>query len=190
MFQSFSGEAREVVARAQGHAQRLSHEWTGCEHVLLAVAESATRAGARLRDAGAQPDALEKAIGAEIGISPESRDTDTKVTLATLGINLDEVRQAVEATSGPYALDLARTARPAGARHQLRRRQASCVAAPAKPPFTPKAKRCFSAASREALRLNHGQVGIDDIALALLARDDTAAWKVLLRVKAVPGALR
>lgn len=187
MFERLSQDTREVLVRAQEHARRLGHGWAGCEHLLLGVAESTTPAGALLRDAGARPDALEEAIGAVIGTGPGAGDD--KVALATLGIDLDQVQIAAETTFGPGALDAA------GARVRRRRwgrlrRGTRCATATGKRPFTPKAKRCLELSLREALRLQDGHVGVEHVALALLAREDTAAWKVLLHVGVVPAELR
>ncbi len=188
MFERFSSDAREVLVRAQEHAHRLGHSWIGCEHLLLGAAGSATRAGTLLRDRGARPDALEEAITAVIGLGPAVGDD--KVLLATVGIDLDRVRSAVEATFGPGALD------GVGARRRSRRwwrRLTRCTArttTAGKRLFTPKAKRCLELSLREALRLKDNHVGVEHIALGLLARDDTAAWNILVHLGVAPGELR
>ena len=194
MFKRFTREAREVVVRSQEHARRLGHHWVGCEHLLVAAAESSTPTGALLCERGVRPEALEKAIGAVLGPEPgpaNDDDDDDKVVLATLGIDLDEVCRAVEASFGPGALELTRTCRPRRGWHRVRR-QRHAAGGPGPPwrPFTPKAKRALELALREALRLEHDHVGVEHIALALLGREDTAAWKVLLHVGATPGDLR
>lgn len=191
MFRRFTREAGEVVGRSQEHARRLGHHWVGCEHLLVAAAESSTPTGALLREHGVRPEALEEAIEAVIGLGPGSANKDDdKAVLATLGIDLDEVSRAVEASFGPGALELTRTQRPRRGWHRVRRRRHAAGAGPSWPPFTPKAKRALELALREALRLKHDHVSVEHIALALLGRDDTAAWKVLLHVGAMPGALR
>lgn len=187
MFERLSQDTREVLVRAQEHARRLGHGWAGCEHLLLGVAESTTPAGALLRDAGRPP---RRARGGDRrGDRDGTGRRRRQGALATLGIDLDQVQIAAETTFGPGALDAA------GARVRRRRwgrlrRGTRCATATGKRPFTPKAKRCLELSLREALRLQDGHVGVEHVALALLAREDTAAWKVLLHVGVVPAELR
>ena len=188
MFDRFTIEARQVVGGAQELARRLGHGWTGCEHLLSAVAGSTTSTGSLLRDRGIGPQALEEAMAAVIGPAPGA-DED-KAVLATLGIDLDEVRHAAEATFGPGAMDVERTQGRRVVWHRARRKRAACTSVAGDRPLTPKAKRCLELALREALRLKHDHVGVEHIALALLARDDTAAWPILRHLGAVPGELR
>lgn len=188
MFERFTPEARDLVVRAQEHARRLRHGWVGCEHLLLAAASSSTPAGAGLRDGGAHPQALEHALAAVIGPGPGGGDD--RSALASLGIDLDQVREAVEATFGSGALDATRTGRRRRLRRPFARRRPPCPTARNALPLTPKAKRCLELALREALRRRDGHIGVEHVALALLARDDTAAWAVLLHAGAVPGELR
>ena len=179
MFERFTAEARAVVGAAEQHARRLRHGWVGCEHLLLAVAASPAPAGALLRRAGAGPEAVEGAIVAAIGSG--RGDGDDEVALASLGIDLAQVRDAVEATFGPGALDPAPSCRK---RRGLRRRRPSVPARTATLPFTPRAKRCLELSLREALRRRDEHIGVEHVALSLLALDGTAA-RAILRVLGV-----
>ena len=123
-------------------------------------------------------------------VGPGSVESDDKLLLATLGIDAEEVRQAVEATFGSGALSGARTSERRGRRRRLRHRRAACATSPGRSPLTPKAKRCLELSLRESLRLKHDHVGLEHIALALLSQDDTAAWQVLLHVGVDPDQLR
>ena len=188
MFNRFTPQARQVVRQAQEHAVRLGHDWIGCEHLLLAVADPRTAVGVLISRAGASQAALEEAVAVVVG--PGSVESDDKLLLATLGIDAEEVRQAVEATFGSGALSGARTSERRGRRRRLRHRRAACASSPGRSPLTPKAKRCLELSLRESLRLEHDHVGLEHIALALLSRDDTAAWQVLLHVGVDPDQLR
>ena len=191
MFKQFTREGRELLVRAQEHARRLGHCWVGCEHLLLGVADSQTTVGSVLRARGLQPDELDEAIAAVVGVCPKPGSQDDKEALAALGIDLDEVCRAVEASFGPGALEeVARRRRSHRNWHRLRRRAATGTSCTPGPPFTPKAKRGLEIALRESLRLKHDHIGIEHLALALLLRDDTAAWKVILHLGAAPGELR
>ncbi|HEV2808889.1 MAG TPA: Clp protease N-terminal domain-containing protein [Acidimicrobiales bacterium] len=184
MFERLTGEARDVVVRAQEHARQLGHAWTGCEHLLLAVAASATPAGEMVRDRGNLAE-LERAIRAMVG---QGGDANDAALLAKLGIDLEQVRRAAETTFGAGALEAVGARRRRGHWSGLRRRR--CPSQPSTPPLTPKAKRCLELSLREALRRNHNYLGVEHIALALLARDDTAAWAVLRELGVVPGELQ
>ncbi len=141
-----------------------------------------------LRHRGAHPQALGEAIAAVIG--PDSGDSDDQVLLASLGIDLGEVRRLAEATFGAGALDAASVRSRRGTWYRLRRRRSRCTRSSENATLTSKAKRCLELSLREALRLKHGHIGAEHIALALLARDDTAAWKVLVHLGIGPLELR
>ena len=187
VFERFTPGARQLLVRAQEQAIGMGHCWIGCEHLLLAVADTRTREGGLLREKGASPQAVEEAISAVIGM--EACDGGDKILLAGLGIDADAVRMAVEVTFGEGALRAA----PTTVRHRRRRRlgrlRARCTPSPG-PPFTPRAKRCLELSLREALRLKHTHIGVEHITLALLARTDTVAWQVLLHVGVRPDDLR
>lgn len=188
MFERFTPDGRDVVVRAQELARRLRHDWIGCEHFLLSLVASPTPVGVLFRRGGAAPERVEEAITELIG--PGTGGGDERAALATLGIDLDQVRHAVEATFGPGALDSAGVTPRRRRRLQLKRRHRSCTRRPGRPQFTSRAKRCLELSLREALRLKHHYVGVEHIALALLARDDTAAWRVLFDLGVSPADLR
>ncbi len=181
MFERFTAEARHLLVQAQEHAVRRGHGWIGCEHLLLAVADTQSPAGSLLREAGASPEALKEAAGAVLGSN--GIDGDDTLLLATLGIDVEAVTRAAEATFGSDALQAAR-----GTRRRRRRGRPSVRCSPC-PQFTPKAKRCLELSLREALRLEDRHIGVEHITLALLARDDTVAWAVLLHVGVIPDDL-
>ena len=186
VFERFTIEARQVVAEASEHAHRLGHHWIGCEHLLLGVAGSDTPVAALFHDRSASPHALEQSIGAVTRTDPG--DSDDAVLLATLGVDLAEVRRAAEAVFGTDALEAAATRRRTRL-HFGRRRRCGPPASSGKATLTPKAKRCLERSLRESLRLEHGHIGVDHIALALLSRDDTAAWQVLVHLGVNPTEL-
>ena len=90
--------------------------------------------------------------------------------LATIGIDLDEVRRQVEGAFGPGALERARwprRCRPQGRRHAT--------------PFTPRAKKCLELALREAVALGHGYIGPEHVLLGILREGQGLAAALLLR---------
>ena len=109
MFERFSDGARHVVVQAQHEARRLGHSYIGCEHLLLAAAGAAEPAGAVLRDQGITPERVEAEIVRIIGRGPAAGPADPlggldREALAAIGIDLDAVRDKIEAAFGPDAL--------------------------------------------------------------------------------------
>src|SRR5881394_1355171 len=101
MFEQFSNEARNVVRLAQEEARRLRHPFIGTEHLLLALmVDGHGPAAQALRDLDVAD--LRRRITDIVGRPGGELDSDA---LATLGIDLDEVRRATEASFGPGALD-------------------------------------------------------------------------------------
>jgi ATP-dependent Clp protease ATP-binding subunit ClpA len=91
-----------------------------------------------------------------------NEDLDAEA-LTTLGIDLDAVRDKVEAAFGPGALD-------AGGR---RNASAGHI------PFTPRAKKVLELALREAIALKSRSISEVHIALGLLREGEGLAMKVV-----------
>jgi hypothetical protein len=199
MFERFTDTARQVVAQAQEDARRLGHNYIGCEHLLLAAAAAAEPAGAVLRDRGVTPACIEAEILRTIGRGPAADLLGgiDRQALAFFGIDLDVVRDRIEAAFGPDALTGAlpaacRSGRPAwgkGPLDELRRRRRRRHAprsggtrgdAPLLPgpaprghiPFTPRAKKSLELSLREAKMLHDNCIGVQHLTLALLALQD------------------
>lgn len=163
MFERFSDPARTIVVDAQEHARRLRHGFIGCEHLLLAVASADSEAGTVLRDAGLTPQAIEAATLRILGTPSPRLDREA---LAAIGIDLDLVRDTIEASFGPNAL-----AQPAHERRRWRRRR-SCQTTSGHIPFTARAKKCLELSLREAQSVPAREIGVEHIALALTAMTD------------------
>ncbi len=89
-------------------ARRLGHPYIGSEHVLLALASVPEGAAARALDRlGLTPNVIDEQIRRRPG-SPPPTGIDPQA-LATLGIDLDTVRDRVEQTFGEGALEDTRT---------------------------------------------------------------------------------
>jgi ATP-dependent Clp protease ATP-binding subunit ClpA len=187
VFERFTAPARDVVVEAKAASRRFGHGHVGCEHLLLALSASSDPAGEVLRSSGVSPERVQSGIEELVGSGPG----DEREALAALGIDLDAVRQTVEATFGPGALDRP-PPRHRSWRPRLRRRRESCGhrVRPGHTPFTPRAKRCLERSLREAIRLGHHHIGAEHIGLALTAADDTMAAAVLVRLGVRPGQLR
>ena len=157
MFERFTAEARSAVVRAQEEARALRHEYIGTEHLLLGVlAGRDTAAVSLLRRWSVTAEAVRVEILARVG--PGELDADA---LATLGIDLERVRERVEASFGPGALS--------------RRRRCAGGAIP----FTPRAKKALELALRESLAAGHRYIGDEHVVLGLLREGDGVAARIL-----------
>src|SRR4051812_28367283 len=101
MFERFTEEAREVVVHAQEEARRLRHQYIGTEHLLLGLVDQETSTAAVLARHGVTRQSVIEAVRAFT-----SGDGLDAAALGTVGIDLDVVRNTVEATFGPGALDV------------------------------------------------------------------------------------
>jgi ATP-dependent Clp protease ATP-binding subunit ClpA len=156
MFERFADDARDAVVRAQAEARRLGHDHIGTEHLLLgALGDPASDVARALAPFG-----LDLVRGREDVVEIVGRGGPDPAALATLGIDLDEVRARVEATFGPGAL----SGRACG--HV---------------PFTPRAKKVLELAVREARALHDARLGAMHVVLGLLREDGGVAARVLAR---------
>jgi ATP-dependent Clp protease ATP-binding subunit ClpA len=148
MFERFTKRARTVVVHAQEIARERRSPTIGSEHLLLGLY--------------AVPDGLAATILARLQV--ERADVEAELVpfdaafdsagLATLGIDLEEVRRQAEETFGPGALDRTRAARG--------RWQGGHI------PFERDAKKALELGLREAVRLGHGFIGTEHVLLGLL----------------------
>jgi ATP-dependent Clp protease ATP-binding subunit ClpA len=162
MFERFSDEARQAVVLAQEEAAALHHGWIGTEHLLLGVLR-ADGEGARLLKAfGVELAVVREDVVRIIGRGEEDIDRDA---LATLGIDLDAVRERVEKAFGPGALN-----RPGGCRRGLFGPQT---------PFTPRAKKALELTLREGIALGDRELRGEHLILGLLREGDGVAARIL-----------
>jgi ATP-dependent Clp protease ATP-binding subunit ClpA len=156
MFERFTSEARQAVTHAQVEARALRHPTIGTEHLLLALLRlEGTPTAAVLGRHGLTHDAVVESVVSYVGA-----DLDGDA-LAALGIDLDAVRERVEETFGPGALD---GGSPATGGHL---------------PFSPRAKKVLELSLREALALKSRTITDGHIALGLLREGEGLAMKVL-----------
>jgi ATP-dependent Clp protease ATP-binding subunit ClpA len=107
MFEDYDEQSRRVVDLAQQQARELDHNYLGTEHLLYGLAHSGGIVATLLAERGCGPDDITGEIVTLIG-----RGRPPDALLATLGIDLDHVRQRVEATFGTDAVTRAMRTRP------------------------------------------------------------------------------
>ncbi|MCW0214986.1 MAG: ATPase [Pseudonocardia sp.] len=161
MFEKFTESARRAVVLAQQDARERRQGDIRTENVLIALYDTPSSPGALLlRGAGvtrAEVDADIVRMRRGDGPDPEA--------LATLGIDLDEVRRQAEEAFGPGALDRTRAARGGSPRGHI--------------PFDRSAKKTLELSLREALRLKHRHIGTEHLLLGLLHTETGAAHHIL-----------
>ena len=173
MFERFTDRARDAVVRAQAEARSMRHGYLGTEHLLLGLATVDGSVSAHvLRRLGIETEQLRASVIREIGRGPTAlADADVEA-LKAFGIHLDEVRERIEETFGPGALE-----RPVG-RHRSRRCGRTSPFA-GHIPMTPRAKKVLELSLREALRLGHRSIGTEHILLGLVRERDGLGARIL-----------
>ena len=159
MFERFTADARQVVVLAQQEARELHHSHIGTEHLLLALlAEGSSPAAQALRGHGLELTELRRRVAA---LSDPGLDGDA---LAVLGIDLEEVRRATEASFGEGALDA--KAHRSGLKGHI--------------PFSDGAKKVLELSLREAIHLKQHHILAGHILLGLLREGRGSAARILL----------
>ena len=175
MPERFTGDARQVVVRASEQARRLGHGFIGGEHLLYGLASADGEVGTVLREQGVTPERVEaefvRLIGPENTAGGSLFDTLDRDALTTIGIDLDTVRERIEAAFGPDALA------PAAPARRWRRSRPGRVTGHI--PLTRRAKKCLEGSLSEARAHSSGDLGAEHIALALLAMDDGVPHRIL-----------
>jgi ATP-dependent Clp protease ATP-binding subunit ClpA len=177
-------DAANVAVQAYEHAIRLGHHYLGSEHFLLALAAADQTAGAVLRGRGVTPERVEEEIVRLAG-GGLFGDLDPGA-LATVGIDVSAVRASAEASFGPEALSQAARAahqQAAAPRWSPRRRMTPA-------PHGPGVVASLENAQREAQARHAPQVGVEHLALGLLAAGDGMLPPVLAAVGVSAPVLR
>ncbi|WP_300012957.1 Clp protease N-terminal domain-containing protein [Pseudonocardia sp.] len=165
MFERFTDKARQVVVAAQEESRSQGAEAIRTEHLLLALYRVPDNLALTvLAGHGVDPADVRADVDALRPLGPSDADA-----LATLGIDLDEVRRHVEDTFGAGALDRTRAASGRG------RWFAGHV------PVDRSAKKALELALREALRCTHNYIGCEHLLLGLLHAEGSAQTILLAR---------
>jgi ATP-dependent Clp protease ATP-binding subunit ClpC len=158
MFERFTDRARSVLVTAQEASIGFGHKWLGCEHILLGLLAAEGGVSAVVLEAAGLTDAALRTKIVELVGEESASAVSEQEALAALGIDLDQVRQRLEATFGEGALPEPDAAHP---------------------PFTPLAKGSLERARDEAIALGHTYIGTEHLLLGLLAVDGNVGLAVL-----------
>jgi ATP-dependent Clp protease ATP-binding subunit ClpA len=162
MFERFTDDAREAVTAAQQEAAALRHGWIGTEHVLLGVLRTGGGGARLLAGFGVDAAGVRDDVVRMVGRGEDDIDPDA---LATLGIDLDAVRERVERAFGPGALSRRGRCRRGGVSMRL--------------PFCRRAKKAMELTLREAISLGERDLRTEHLVLGLLREGDGVAARVL-----------
>jgi ATP-dependent Clp protease ATP-binding subunit ClpA len=169
MFERFGQDARRAVARAHEEAAAAGQGEIGCEHLLLGLLAEPGAAAAAMTAAGLEPTALRSQLSQA---GPDALDADA---LALVGIDLDQVRRAAEATFGPGALDRA-------GRSRARR--------PGRMRLTADAKKALELALHVAVSLRHRELTGGHLLIGIIDQGHNGALDLLSAFAINPAALR
>ncbi|MFE9556723.1 Clp protease N-terminal domain-containing protein [Streptomyces sp. NPDC006703] len=169
MFEFFTECARRAVVASQDEAIALGHDFIGTEHILLGLAatedstawEVLTAQGLGLERARAETVRLLEAAGV-----PSTGGQPAKDALASIGIDVEEIKRQADSSFGP------------GAFHYPR------------PAYTAHAKKALECTLREAKALGHDRFGTEHVLLGLLAAGEGRGLDVLAALGADPSGLR
>jgi ATP-dependent Clp protease ATP-binding subunit ClpA len=171
MFERFTHEARTVVVEAQQECRRLGSPAVGTEHLLLGLwSDDGSPAVRALAQLGLEREDVRNEIAAT-GTLPDA------AALRTLGIDLDTVRERVEAAFGRGVLD---------------RKRGTCTSAERKGqiPFTRQAKRALELSLRACLELSSRSIRTEHVLLGIVAADDVSVARLLAGHGLDAGAVR
>jgi ATP-dependent Clp protease ATP-binding subunit ClpA len=191
MFERFTHAAREVVVRASAEAKDLDQAPIGTQHVLLAlVADEAGPVAVALRAKGVDEvyvrDEIIRRVGStapDLDPLPDA-DAEDEAALKAIGIDLEQVRRAIEENFGPGALRLPRDVEPKR-KGLLRRFYGS-----GHTPFSPRSKKVLELSLREALRLKQNFIAPEHIMLGILREREGLAAQILAEKGVDFGKLR
>lgn len=175
MFERFTKRAREVVTGAQVVARGQDAATINPEHLLRALYDVPDNLGVMVLTAFSVTreqvdEELTRLRGGGFGTPSDA------AALASIGIDLDEVRRQIEETFGPGALDRTRAGAGLGGsgRHI---------------PFSRDAKKVLEIALREAIMLKHNYIGCEHIALGMLHSGTAAEFLRARGVSSEPARI-
>ncbi len=194
MFERFTADARAVVVAAHEGCRDHDDAEIGPVHLLRALAGLDAPVAEVLAGHGVDAAAVDRALAGDTGgrgepARPPLGDDDAEA-LRALGIDLDAIRKAVEASFGEGALDQPALVGdvPTGDAAQSRGRRRARLGG--RTPFSAGAKKSLELSLREAIRSRSGDIRAEHLALGVLRCDDVVVRRVLWQLNVDPRALR
>jgi ATP-dependent Clp protease ATP-binding subunit ClpA len=169
VFELFTPQARQVILVSQDEAISLGHDFIGTEHLLLGlVTVTDGLAGQVLAEHGAtvertRSEAVRLLAGAGV---TGTGGRDATEALATIGIDVAEIRRRADDTFGPGRFTFPR------------------------PAYTDLAKKALELSVGEAQALGCDYIGTEHVLLGLLAGNEGLAPQALSSAGIDPAGLR
>jgi ATP-dependent Clp protease ATP-binding subunit ClpA len=191
MFERFTAGARAVVVVAQEQAHELGSSFIGTEHLMLAMLDDrggtvARLLGAHHLDVTTVRADVQRLLGDhEPDLSFTEADAEDAAALKSIGIDLDQVRAAIEENFGGGSLLLPP---PAPRKRGLFGRQR--FVSSGRIPFSPRAKKVLELSLREAIRLHHNFIAPEHLMLGVLREGEGLACQILAEHGVAFDALR
>lgn len=156
MFEMFTTRARKAILEAEAESAERGDSYIGTEHILIGLLREGTGlAAVVLGERSVTLEAVRTKFEELAGPPPDT--VAPRDALASIGIDLDQVRARLEESFGPGAL----------------------IDPSSRPPFTPKAKAALERAVTEASGLRHRYVGTEHELLGVISDRDGLAAKLL-----------
>jgi ATP-dependent Clp protease ATP-binding subunit ClpA len=168
MFERFALAARQAVVDARQEAGWAGQAQIRSEHILVGLLRQPGPAADALTAAGLDVDSLRTRLPRGRDGAPDNLDADA---LATLGIDLEAVRRATDASFGTGALDRARRGR-------------------ARVAFAPDARQSLARAVRHAQQSSQSEISSGHLLLGILDQRHNGALTVLAEAGTDVPALR
>jgi ATP-dependent Clp protease ATP-binding subunit ClpA len=169
VFDIFTEAAKRSLLLGQDEAIALGHDFIGTEHLMLGlIGVDDGIAGQVLAERGVTAELARReaiAMLAAAGITGSGRHEPVDA-LATIGIDVDEIRQRADQTFGAGKFTFPR------------------------PAYTAEAKKAIELSVSEAQALGHDYVGTEHLLLGLLAQGQGIAIRILATAGADPAELR
>jgi ATP-dependent Clp protease ATP-binding subunit ClpA len=158
MFERFTDQARTVLVEAQAEAVETRVGFMGTEHLLIGMLREDTGlAAVILAQHGIGLPAVKEKVDAFLSEQGYVRGVDQAAALATLGIDIDAVRAAVEAAFGEGSLPDPAT----------------------NPPVTPRVVRCLELALAASFRWRQRYIDTEHLLVGVLEEAGGLAASVL-----------
>jgi ATP-dependent Clp protease ATP-binding subunit ClpC len=156
VYDRFTALAKRAMVAARDAADHLGHDYTGTEHLLLGLAQTAGRASEVLRAHGVELRRMRTEVLREVARSKPAQGTladrtlTAKEALSSLGIDIDAIQRNADATFGPGKFTYPR------------------------PGFTVPAKQAVAWSLRAAKESGEERIDTEHLLLGVLSADSTA----------------
>lgn len=168
LYDRFTALAKRAMVGARDAATSLGHDFIGTEHLLLGLAQTAGTAGEVLRAQGVELDRLRAETQRQLTARGTAATHGVAATdaLASVGIDVGEIRRRAEASFGTGSFQFPRAA------------------------FSLSAKRAVKAALRHAREVGQERIDTEHLLLGVLDDESDATIQVLTALGIDAGTLR